>query len=102
MSYLQKLGKQAKINIAANRILKQKYFRLGIEKCEVKLSKCMPNFALSFAHRHKRNWYYDQPELLSDINQTVLACASCHSKMEYNKFLTEETFNRLRPIKNGK
>lgn len=92
-------GKRTKINLAANRILKQKYLEAGIERCEVKLFKCMLGFALSFAHRHKRNWYYDCPELLSSMEETVLACASCHSKMESNKVLTEETFKRLRPIK---
>lgn len=93
---MKRIGKQAKINLAANRILKQEYLELGITKCEVGLEDCMPNFALGFAHRHKRVWYYGQPELLSDIKETILACSNCHSKMESDKQLTEEVFNKLR------
>lgn len=93
---MKRIGKQTKINIAANKILKQKYIRLGIERCEIGLSGCMPNFALGFAHKHKRIWYYNQPELLSELKETVLACPSCHAKIEVDKELTEEVFKRLR------
>ena len=99
---MKMIGRRTKANIAANRILKKKFAELGIERCEVKLPGCMPNFAIGFAHWHKRIWYYDWPELLSDINEVVLACPNCHAKMEPDKELTEEVFNRLRPIKNGK
>ena len=93
---MKRIGKQTKINIAANRILARKYLELEITRCEVKLSECMPNFGLGFAHRHKRVWYYGRPELLSKIEETVLACASCHPKMESDKQLTGEIFERLR------
>ena len=93
---MKAIGKQTKINIAANQILKKEFTELGITKCEVGLSKCMANFALSFSHLHKRVWYYDCPELLSDIQQVVLAYASCHAQMEVSEQLTEEVFKRLR------
>ncbi len=93
---MKRIGKRTKINIKANRILAEKYMELGITKCEIKLPGCMPNFALSFAHKHKRIWYYKTPELLSSMKETLLACASCHAKIEIDKQLTEETFKRLR------
>lgn len=93
---IRQIGRQGKINIEANRKLRLLYQDKGLEKCEVGLSKCMRTFGLSFAHRHKRNWYYSKPELLSDFNQTILACASCHSELEKDKKLTEDVFKLLR------
>ena len=77
--------------------LKKIYWDKGITICEVKLDGCMPNFGLSFAHLHKRFWYYDKPGLLGDFNQTLLACAYCHPRIERDKKLTAKIFKRLRP-----
>jgi hypothetical protein len=76
--------------------LKIEYARRGLISCEVRLPGCLIFFALSFAHRHKRVWYYDKPDLLANFNETVLACAKCHAKMESDKELTEKVFQRLR------
>ena len=89
--------KQTKINIEANRKLKEMYQEKGITHCELKLEGCWKNSTLGFAHLHKRIWYIHKPELLSDFNQTILACTSCHQKIEYNKVLTEKMFKCLRP-----
>jgi len=96
ISKLKKIGRHGRINIKANRILKEKFSELGIFWCEPKLDGCLRTFGLSFAHKHKRNWYYSQQELLWSINEVVIACASCHIRMEADKELTEEVFNRLR------
>jgi hypothetical protein len=91
------MGKQTKINIEANRILKEKYQERGITSCELKFEGCFKSNWLSFAHKHKRIYYCNKPELLSDFNETILACVPCHQKIEDNKLLTEKMFKCLRP-----
>lgn len=76
--------------------LKKEYQEKGIVVCEIRLMKCMMAFGLSFAHKHKRIWYYDKPGVLGNFNETVLACASCHAEIEKDKQLTEKVFNKLR------
>lgn len=87
---------RTKINIEANRKLKKLFFNKEIRSCEARLSGCTGNQYLSFAHRHKRRWYYGQEDLLSDFSQVILACISCHQKMEYNQDLTNQIFERQR------
>jgi hypothetical protein len=94
---MNKLGKHGKVNQQANIKLKRIYLREGITSCEIGLEGCTGQLYTGFAHKHKRVWYYRQPELLSSFNETVIACSSCHSKLERNDKLTEETFNKLRP-----
>ena len=77
--------------------LKRIYQEKGIITCEIRLEGCMGNFGLSFAHKHKRIFYYDKPGLLGSFGETLLACAFCHSAIEKDKQLTEELFKELRP-----
>jgi predicted metal-binding protein len=93
---LRRIGKRGRINIEANKILKKIYQKKGIDRCEIKFVGCLSNFTCAFAHKHKRNWYYDKPELLSSFDETVLACVNCHDKIEKNKELTELVFKDLR------
>ena len=79
-----------------NQKLKKIYLDKEITTCELRLNGCVNNFALGFAHRHKRNWYKHNPDLLMDFNQTILACQPCHEKIEYDKQLTQTMFGRLR------
>jgi hypothetical protein len=76
--------------------LKRIYQEKGITSCELRLPGCLNNWALGFAHRHKRRWYLGKENLLSDFNQTVLACVKCHDTIEYNKELTDKVFTNLR------
>ena len=76
--------------------LKRIYEAKGTTTCEIRFPGCLNNWALGFAHRHKRIWYKSQPELLTDYNQTVLACVKCHDAIEYDRELTEKVFRRLR------
>ena len=93
-SPLKRLGKIGKVNIGANKILREK---LGhITYCEMKLEGCMGNWPLQFAHRHKRIFYKGDIDKLSDIKQVVVACQNCHELQENNKELTEQIFNKLR------
>lgn len=68
--------------------------------CEIKLDGCTGSYGLTYAHRHKRNWYLGKQELLSDFNQVLLACLNCHIKIEQDKQLTEYRFNELRGAEN--
>jgi hypothetical protein len=93
---MKQIGRIGRINIEANKILKEKYQEKGISSCEIRFDCCLGSFTCGFAHRHKRNWYYGKPELLSSFNQTVLACSNCHNRIENSKELTEFVFNKLR------
>ncbi len=94
---INKPGKRVKEWIRERAKLRRIYQKKGITSCEIRLEGCMGVFGLSFAHKHKRVWYYDKPGLLGSFEETVRACAYCHTKIERDKQLTEEVFNRLRP-----
>lgn len=98
---MRQIGKQGRINLKANKILKEIYIDKGIQTCELRLSGCWINSTLGFAHRKKRVEYYKTPEKLSDFNETVLACTSCHQKIEGDRELTDFHFNRLRNENNN-
>ena len=94
--YMRKLGKRGKINAKANRKLKELLLNDHPITCEVRLEGCWIS-AVTFAHRHKRIWYYDKlDEMLWDRNQVILACPKCHERIEHDQELTKETFERLR------
>lgn len=95
-SKIKQVGKIGRRNAKANRELKEKFGQTSIRSCEIRLDKCMGTFGLSFAHRHKRIWYRSRPELLSDMNQVVLACAYCHGVIEKDAEMTEKVFTKLR------
>ena len=79
------------INRQANKKLKELYLSKDITRCEM----CGGSWGLSFAHRKKRR-FYQTLEDLSDFNETLLLCYTCHNRIEYDKQLTEDTFNKLR------
>ncbi len=84
---------RTQLNRFANKKLKEIYEKKGITRCEV----CGYGWALGFAHKHKRSWYYDQPEeLLWDFNETLLLCMKDHDNIEYDKDKSDELFARLR------
>lgn len=84
---------RTQLNKIANKHLKELFTEKEISRCE----NCGFSFALSFAHRHKRKWYYDQPqELLWDFNQVLLLCLKCHDNSEYTPGETEKLFDKLR------
>ena len=76
--------------------LKKLFMEKGIISCELKLKDCWGNEALSFAHRHKRRWYYAKEELLQSWKQVILACIPCHQVIEKDAKLTEKVFLKLR------
>ena len=89
------MSKVKEWEIARNK-LKEIYEDKGITNCEVRLNGCWINNGLSFHHRHKRIWYYSQPELLGEFNQTILVCPVCHQRIENDRELNRKIFKQLR------
>lgn len=68
--------------------LKQKFFELGIVRCE----KCGSGFNLSFAHRLKRRFITDEAELMI----VALLCVPCHQVIEHSGHESMyETINQI-------
>lgn len=101
---MRKIGKVGRANLAANKIIKKEIGDIENKNCELGPvlnslgidSGCLSNFALTIAHRHKRNWYKGDAEKLSDKKQYVIGCVCCHDTIEHNAELTEKVFARLR------
>ena len=90
--------KRTKANIESNKRLKEMFVSMGHpERCEM----CGSTFALSFAHKHRRDHYQGEYEVLvetlSDYNEVIIACIKCHMSIEGKQEMTDEVFNRLRP-----
>jgi len=85
------MGKRGAMNQKSNKLLKDKFLKAGKTNCEI----CGSNQWLTFMHRKKRR-YYTSLEELSDMNEVILACMSCHQKLEFNREETENIFSRLR------
>lgn len=84
---------RVQINKKANQELKKLYKSKGVWRCEV----CGQNWSMSFAHAHKRSWYYDKPdELLWDFNQTLLLCMKHHDDIEWDEEKCRDLFIKLR------
>lgn len=92
MSYIQQIGKIGKINMDANHKLKEEFQDLGVISCEI----CGSEWALSWHHRHKRQWYRGKEWLLSDIRQVLLLCPNHHDMLERSRALSNETFKKYR------
>ena len=95
-TYLNRIGKRGRINIDANRKIKEMFIEQGISECEFHLPDCLRGWPLQNVHRHKRFWYYRNPELLSSIYEVTKGCQNCHDKVENNEELREKEFIRLR------
>jgi len=89
---IKRIGKQTRINIEANQILKDLFIDKEIFTCEL----CHSPFFMSYHHRHKRMFYRSCPELLSDFNQVILVCAKDHDELERDKEYSKEVFMKLR------
>ena len=92
---LNKIGKQGKRNLDANKKIAELWMYHSIDYCEADfLHECCP--FLTNAHRHKRSWYYSQPELLYSYSQVARLCTVAHATIEVDADMTEELFIRLR------
>ena len=95
-SYIKKVGKTGKANSAARKLIAQYAEENNLNRCEIAFEGCMQTWPLAPAHLHKRAWYKGDIELLADPQQWVVACQVCHDKIEHDKELTEEIFDKLR------
>ena len=92
----KKVGKVGKSNVDARKLIALHAEKHDLKLCEINLPGCMRTWPLAPAHRHKRNWYKGDVELLADPKQWVVACQHCHDAIEFDKKLTEEVFIKLR------
>ncbi len=95
---LRKVGPIGEANREARQRIATIAEEKGLNYCEIAFLEC-ENWPLAPAHRHKRSWYQGDVELLSDFDQWVAACQSCHNAIEHSAEKTERVFNRLRPVK---
>lgn len=112
-SKLDQVGKpkktQATKNADANKKLDQIYKKKNLyDICEVRLAKdCLKvaktssvgtELKMTYAHRHKRQWYKvgSRYPLLYSFNETVRACIPCHMMIEHDRKLTNKVFIKLR------
>ena len=95
-SPLNRIGKIGVANLEANRKIAMIWKERGYWLCEIRFDGCKRDVFLTPAHRHKRIWYKGDAEKLADPRQWIVACVSCHDKIEHNKELTESIFLKLR------
>ncbi len=63
----------------------------NLTQCEMRLGGCMGQ-AHGPAHRQKRR-HYKTAEQMSDRNEWIAACQSCHHKTEYDRELNKKVFD---------
>ncbi|MCK6462853.1 MAG: hypothetical protein L6Q29_03500 [Candidatus Pacebacteria bacterium] len=93
---LRKIGKIGKVNIQANKRLKELFFIKGVRNCEIRLENCTLTWPLQYCHRHRRNWYKGDVEKLSDYKQVIIGCQNCHDAIDSNDELLKKVFQKLR------
>ena len=93
---IRKIGEIGKANIQARKIIAEISEEKNLNYCEIGFEDCLRNMFLAPAHREKRAFYRGDVDELSRYENWVSSCVSCHKKIEFNKELTEEVFERLR------
>ena len=93
---LNKIGRTGRANIEARKRIAEIAEEKGLNHCELRFSGCTGSWPLAPAHKNKRNYYQGDVEKLSDFKQWVVACTSCHDRIENNKELTKIVFEKLR------
>lgn len=91
---LRKIGKRGRANLNANKILNEVYADYP-QVCELQDEGC-EGWPLNYCHRHERDYYRGDVELLGSFNQTLIGCQKCHRKLDDNKIKREERFMELR------
>lgn len=100
---------QSEKNDSANQKLDDLYKKKNLyHLCEVRVSKdCLKEqktssvgteLKMSYAHRHKRQWYKSggRYPLLYSFNETLRSCLPCHMIIENDRKLTNQLFIKLR------
>lgn len=96
-SPLRSIGKIGRANIEARKKIALICEEENLTTCEICLPGCMGTFGVAPAHKHKRVYYNGDIDMLSDINEWVVACQYCHTIIEDDKELTKQIFDELRP-----
>lgn len=72
---LKKLGKKGNAWAKARAELKKEFMAMGVTRCELMREGCTGDYGMGFAHTRKRR-------NVIDLKRVVLACNSCHDKVE--------------------
>ena len=72
---LKKLGKKGNAWAKARAELKKEFMAMGVTRCELMREGCTGDYGMGFAHTRKRR-------NVTDLKRVVLACNSCHDKVE--------------------
>ena len=70
-------GKKTNEWIDVREVLKKRFFKAGITKCEIKFDNCARDNFLGFAHLEKRRKLTHK-----DLYKVVLSCNICHDIIE--------------------
>ena len=90
-------GKVSKNNALARKKIAEIAEERDIDKCEIGFDGCSEHYTLAPAHRHPREWYRADVDKLSDYNEWICCCVSCHNKLDNDNNLKEIIFRELRP-----
>jgi len=83
------------MNQKANKLIKQKIEKLGLDHCEY--PGCHNYDMLTISHRYPRR-YYRTTEELADRSQWCAMCLSCHQRLDHTSEgikEKEDIFNRV-------
>jgi len=85
-------GKKSEEWYKVRKELVKEFYEKGITSCEIGLLGCTKTLYLGFAHTKKRRY-------VTDLKRVVLACHSCHHKVEY--FCKENTGKNMEAYLEG-
>lgn len=77
---LRKAGRKTKAWERVRRQLKCEFTARGIQACELRFEGCMVDDYLGFAHSKKRRYVVTD----EDWREVVLACRTCHDRLDIN------------------
>lgn len=89
---MKNVGKKTNEWTEARNILKERFFKVGLTSCEIRLKAgCTKDNNLGFAHLDKRRNLTKE-----DLYDVVLACNFCHTETEFGK-----KAKQMRPVLQG-
>lgn len=88
------MGKITDINREARRKIAEECEMRGLDRCELRFKGCMGASFLAPAHKRRRINYHSAGEL-SDYNEWVAACVSCHTILDDRSLTTQEESDEI-------
>lgn len=89
-SRINPVGKTGKANLKARKMIAAQAEVLGLTSCEIKFEGCKGTFGIAPAHKERREFYRNDPDLLYHISQWVAACQYCHEILDNRAKTTKE------------